>query len=86
MTHLGLPVYWGQIICLDCQTLEYFHGNESIDACPINQAMRKLRQITYCTFCSNYVQSCPKQTICGSIGKMALTSFHVWLLMQPMVM
>jgi len=39
MTHLGLPVYWGQIICLDCQTLEYFHGNESIDACPINQAM-----------------------------------------------
>jgi len=50
-------------ICSRCETLECFHGNDSIDACPTLLVMGRLQESTYCTSCGNCTQSCPSQNI-----------------------
>lgn len=50
-------------VCTSCKTLECFHGNEKIEACPTHLMMGSLQQSTYCTSCGNCTQSCPHDNI-----------------------
>ncbi len=52
-----------QSICVDCTSLECFHGNELIEPCPTQLVMGRLKQNTYCTSCGNCVQSCPEKNV-----------------------
>lgn len=49
--------------CVDCKTLECYHGNKQIDPCPTSLVMGSLKQNSYCTSCGNCVQSCPEDNI-----------------------
>lgn len=50
-------------ICTRCETLECFHGSETVEPCPTNLVMGRLKQNTYCTSCGNCTQSCPESNI-----------------------
>lgn len=50
-------------VCESCSTLDCYHGNEKIDACPTKLVMGSLRESTYCISCGNCTQSCPTDNI-----------------------
>jgi len=51
------------LICSSCQTLDCYHGNDSIAPCPTKLVMGKLKESTYCISCGNCTQSCPSNNI-----------------------
>ncbi len=50
-------------ICASCTTLECYHGSDSVEPCPTNLVMGRLKQNTYCTSCGNCTQSCPDHNV-----------------------
>ncbi|MBT4835948.1 MAG: 4Fe-4S binding protein [Methylococcales bacterium] len=50
-------------VCLNCTSLECFHGTDLIEPCPTHLVMGTLKQSTYCTSCGNCSQSCPEQNV-----------------------
>ena len=52
-----------QDICVECKTLECYHGTEEIEPCPTHLVMGTLTQSTYCTSCSACTMSCPDQNV-----------------------
>jgi len=63
-------------ICADCKTLECYHGNETIDACPTWLVMGRLNQNSYCTSCGNCSQSCPQQNIAWRLRSPSSEAIH----------
>lgn len=49
--------------CLECKTLECYHGTKDIEPCPTHLVMGRITQSTYCTSCGACVISCPHQNI-----------------------
>ncbi len=64
-------------ICARCTTLECYHGNESIDACPTHLVMGRLKQNTYCTSCGNCVQSCPDHNVAWQLRPQSLEAIQI---------
>jgi polyferredoxin len=56
-----------QSTCDTCETLECYHGSDTIDACPTHLVMGRLQESTYCISCGNCTQSCPVQNISWSL-------------------
>jgi polyferredoxin len=52
-----------QTVCTDCHSLECFHGTDTIEPCPTQLVMGRLKQNTYCTSCGACVQSCPHDNV-----------------------
>lgn len=50
-------------ICAKCTSLDCYHGNETVDACPTHLVMGRLTQNTYCTSCGNCSRACPYDNI-----------------------
>ncbi len=50
-------------ICVNCRTLECYHGSETIAPCPTKIVMGRLVENTYCTSCGNCNLSCPQKNI-----------------------
>ncbi|MCP4429689.1 MAG: 4Fe-4S binding protein [Gammaproteobacteria bacterium] len=63
-------------ICADCKTLECYHGNETIDACPTWLVMGRLNQNSYCTSCGNCSLSCPQQNIAWRLRSPSVEAIH----------
>lgn len=49
--------------CLECKTLECYHGTKDIEPCPTHLVMGRITQNTYCTSCGACVISCPHQNV-----------------------
>jgi len=52
-----------QQTCIDCKTLECYHGTEEVEPCPTHLVMGTLTQSTYCTSCSACTMSCPHDNV-----------------------
>ena len=50
-------------ICAGCKTLECYYGSETVEPCPTNLVMGRLKQNTYCTSCGNCSRSCPDNNV-----------------------
>ena len=50
-------------LCATCQTLECYHGSETIEPCPTGLTMGRFSQNTYCTSCGSCVLSCPHHNV-----------------------
>jgi len=50
-------------ICVECKTLECYHGTKDVEPCPTHLLMGTLTQNTYCTSCGACSMSCPKQNV-----------------------
>ncbi|WJW76845.1 4Fe-4S binding protein [Thiohalobacter sp. IOR34] len=63
-------------ICVDCKTLECYHGNETIDPCPTWLVMGRLKQNSYCTSCGNCSQSCPQTNVAWRLRTPSVEAVH----------
>jgi len=50
-------------VCLDCKTLDCYHGTQQVEPCPTHLVMGRITQNTYCTSCGACAMSCPHQNI-----------------------
>ncbi len=50
-------------VCVDCKTLECYHGTNDVEPCPTHLLMGTITQNTYCTSCGACTQSCPTQNV-----------------------
>ena len=50
-------------ICARCETLECYHGSETVEPCPTHLVMGRLKQNTYCTSCGACGLSCPDHNV-----------------------
>ena len=57
--------------CAACQTLECYHGSETIEPCPTALTMGRFSQNTYCTSCGACVLSCPHDAISWHLRPLA---------------
>lgn len=62
--------------CLNCETLECYHGSDKIDPCPTSLVMGRMTQSTYCTSCGNCSQSCPHQNISWRLRPVSKEAVH----------
>ncbi len=53
--------------CARCETLECYHGSATVEPCPTNLVMGRLKQNTYCTSCGNCTQSCPRANVAWNL-------------------
>ncbi len=63
-------------ICAVCKTLECYHGNDRVDACPTWLVMGRLKQNSYCTSCGNCSRSCPQQNIAWRLRTPGIEAIH----------
>jgi len=52
-----------QDICVNCKTLDCYHGSAKVEPCPTSLVMGRLTQNSYCTSCGNCTQSCPHRNV-----------------------
>jgi len=50
-------------VCSNCKTLECYHGNDQVEACPTHQVMGRMQQNSYCISCGQCVISCPHKNV-----------------------
>jgi len=50
-------------LCLDCKTLDCYHGTADVEPCPTHLVMGRISQNTYCTSCGACAMSCPQQNV-----------------------
>jgi len=58
-------------VCESCDTLECYHGTDTIEPCPTHLLMGTMKQNTYCTSCGACTQSCPTQNISWQLRPIA---------------
>ncbi len=56
--------------CLNCKTLECYHGSETVEPCPTHLTIGKFSQNTFCLSCGNCVLSCPKKNVTWNLRTM----------------
>ena len=57
-------------LCLNCETLDCYHGSSTVEPCPTFLTMGRLQQNTYCLSCTNCAQSCPKENVSWQLRPM----------------
>ncbi|VAW50166.1 Nitrogen assimilation regulatory protein [hydrothermal vent metagenome] len=62
--------------CLNCTTLDCYHGNDKIEPCPTWLVMGRLKQNSYCTSCGNCTQSCPHENIAWRFRPPSAEALH----------
>ena len=65
-----------QTLCDQCHSLECYNGNAHIEPCPTHRVMGHLKKNTYCTSCSNCIQSCPHKNVSWFIRSMSTETLH----------
>jgi len=49
--------------CLECTSLECYHGSSTIEACPTHVTLGKAKDHSYCISCGNCLYSCPSANL-----------------------
>lgn len=55
--------------CVECKTLECYHGTNDIEPCPTHLVLGRITQNTYCTSCGACTQSCPHENVSWRLRK-----------------
>ncbi|MDH5180097.1 MAG: hypothetical protein OEZ39_18830 [Gammaproteobacteria bacterium] len=63
-------------ICLQCKTLECYHGNQTIEPCPTSLVIGRSKQNTFCTSCGACSQSCPYQNVNWGLRNIGSEAIH----------
>lgn len=50
-------------ICMNCKTLECFHGTEKIESCPTHLVIGRAHELRYCTSCGACTVACPYKNV-----------------------
>lgn len=50
-------------ICAQCKTLDCYHGNTTIEACPTHLVIGRSDEVRYCTSCGACAFSCPQHNV-----------------------
>ncbi len=57
-------------ICAHCQTLDCYHGTDTIEPCPTHLTIGRFAQNTYCTSCGDCALSCPHDNVSWRLRSM----------------
>jgi polyferredoxin len=63
-------------VCLDCKTLDCYHGTRDIEPCPTHLVMGRITQNTYCTSCGACAMSCPHQNVDWQVRRVGEEIVH----------
>ncbi len=63
-------------VCLNCKTLDCYHGTDEVEPCPTWLVMGRLQQNSYCTSCGNCSQSCPHENIAWRLRSPSVEALH----------
>ncbi len=62
--------------CARCTTLDCYHGSDTIEPCPTQLVMGRLKQNTYCISCGNCALSCPQQNVAWRLRPQSLEAMQ----------
>lgn len=62
--------------CVDCKTLECYHGTKEIEPCPTHLVLGRIKQNTYCTSCGACALSCPRQNVSWRLRRVGNEVMH----------